>query len=453
MKPTEIQDFPVAKIFIYKGEYYLYDTYTNHILKVSKEHYAELKELQTVGCSEYLTNGKNGRFKDDIKLLMDKGMLRYNFIDKIEHPLIPYVSLLADKCLTEIIFQVTQNCNFNCRYCTFAVDNGFEHVHNENNMTWETAQKALDYFYMHSCNSYDVAIYFYGGEPLLNFGLIEKIVDYAETLFETKAVSFNMTTNASVMNESMIHFFIKHKFRIAISFDGNKEIQDKHRKFGITGKGTYDTVFENIKRIKEINKNYFEEAISFMPVVFDDENYSEVQDFFASVGIKKVNPLNVNLRGIDYREKMTFDKGKMVTDEKNNLAGINEPTERYGECYSDKKQICGSWHHSGPCVAGVNRLFADCRGVFFPCEKACEFKELSIGNISTGINEEKIEEFLNIGKLTENECKSCWAMRFCNLCVDQCCDFESEALSHYAKNIFCNAQKKRILDFLKNSVD
>jgi len=55
---------------------------------------------------------------------------------------------------------------------------------------------------------------------------------------------------------------------------------------------------------------------------------------------------------------------------------------------------------------------SDVNGVFYPCEKMVLHDDLSIGNIKDGLKKEKIIEFMNIGQLTEFNCKHCWAMRF-----------------------------------------
>ena len=38
-------DVPVMKIFMNHGKFYLYDTYTNRLFEVTKDHYIELNKL------------------------------------------------------------------------------------------------------------------------------------------------------------------------------------------------------------------------------------------------------------------------------------------------------------------------------------------------------------------------------------------------------------------------
>ena len=66
-----------------------------------------------------------------------------------------------------------------------------------------------------------------------------------------KKLTFNITTNGTMLNDEMIYFFQDHDVSLMISLDGPKEINDKNRVFA-NGKGTFDTVAKQISRIREI---------------------------------------------------------------------------------------------------------------------------------------------------------------------------------------------------------
>lgn len=58
-----------------------------------------------------------------------------------------------------------------------------------------------------------------------------------------------------------------------------------------------------------------------------------------------------------------------------------------------------------------------------------------------------------MGKLTENECKKCWILRFCKMCINHCTDVLSGEMSRTKKQIFCNSQKKSVELFLKKCIE
>lgn len=62
--------------------------------------------------------------------------------------------------------------------------------------------------------------------------------------------------------------------------------------------------------------------------------------------------------------------------------------------------------------------------------------------IKSGIITQKVLNLLNTGKLTEKECKNCWALNLCNICA---ADFgEGNELSAQKKLQKCSFAKKEV---------
>ncbi|MEL7658260.1 MAG: radical SAM protein, partial [Bacillota bacterium] len=92
---------------------------------------------------------------------------------------------------------------------------------------------------------------------------------YAEERFFGKEVSFNITTNGTLLTSEMVQFFQDHEVNLMISLDGPKEINDKNRVFA-NGRGTFDAVMKQIEMIKQVAPDYAKRlAIS---MVMDPEN-------------------------------------------------------------------------------------------------------------------------------------------------------------------------------------
>jgi uncharacterized protein len=75
----------------------------------------------------------------------------------------------------------------------------------------------------------DLTIGFYGGEPLLNFETIKRIVSYAKELYQNWSLTFTMTTNATLLDQQMIDYIIEKDFLIYVSLDGPRENHDSKR--------------------------------------------------------------------------------------------------------------------------------------------------------------------------------------------------------------------------------
>ena len=199
--------------------------------------------------------------------------------------------------------------------------------------------------------------------------------------------------------------------------------------------------------------------IMFLPVVFADEDKKTVLDFFVSNNIdqSRVLFLNANTSGIDYSHGVL--QTEVVRDGIINASwaeydNINEQEfDSFCEKYSDKRTVGKSWHHAGTCIPGCFKLFVNTNGLFYPCENAPECADTCIGNVYDGIDIERAIALLNIGTLTKEECKNCWAVRFCAMCALYCVDEEKSCISREIKNLNCVAYKKHALKLLKKYLD
>lgn len=445
------EDRPIVKIFMIHNKYFLYDTYSNYLFNITRKHYLEIAKLLSMGMQEYKKREKSTKEYRDIEMLLNKGLLKENFVEQIEHPETVFVEDLLQRSINDMSLQVTRSCNFNCRYCLYTNEHGFERNHEDRNMTWDVAKSGIDFLYEHSCDSELIRISFYGGEPLLNFNLISKVVCYANSIFFSKKVEYSITINGSLLSDEIIDFFIKNNFMVAISFDGPEKIQNLHRKFGHSGTGTFDVVFNNIKTIRSKNREYFESNVSFIAVLFDDEDEQEVLRFFrqSDISTKKVLLQKAGLGGIDYI--LSYNNSEL---QKNNIGQVSGSLmQMFQAIYANKSKIPLKWHHGGPCVPAVKRLFVDVDGVLYPCEKIVEHKCLAIGSLANGFETEKIKQMLNIGKISEKECKRCWAFRFCDICVANCNDISQERISSDQKKLACDNVRKKTLQSMKQYIE
>ncbi|AUM96123.1 TPA: Cys-rich peptide radical SAM maturase CcpM [Clostridium botulinum] len=416
-------------LFKTRGGNYAYDVNTNSFLKISKYTYELL-------CKNMNSDSKEKQFEviEDIK---KEGFLSSNTIEEMVHPMSEVLSNYLDSSLSMLILQVTQQCNFRCKYCTYS---GLDEnrTHSNKDMGLDIAKKAIDFYIKHSRDCKYLNIGFYGGEPLLKFDFVKECVNYAKEKGEGKTVEFNMTTNGTLFNEERLKFLSENNFRIMISLDGPKEIHDKNRTF-LNGEGTFDKIMKNIEMIKSKYPKFLDENIDFNAVIDGKSdvvctnkffiNYDTVKDLkvrtsFVSDTYKKIEQFTVeeeNMIKIGYErfKVLLWKLGKL--DEKHVSKLFQDNFNNVKNLLHDKKSIYKKLnkrgHHGGPCIPGVTRLFVTVDGKFFPCEKVNEkSKVMQIGNISDGFDIEKIRNLMNVGKLTENKCKKCWAFRYCFLC-------------------------------------
>lgn len=445
--------FPVIKCFISGGKYYYYDYLGNNIYRVSKAHYRELETLSRVGFDEYRDSNRGTPEYDDICRLIRARRINGETLTAAEHFHADDFYEICDRCVGKLQLQVTRNCNFNCRYCVFTRQSGIGRSHEAVNMTWDTARAAVDFLYEHSEDSEEIHISFYGGEPFMNFDVIEKTVEYARSRFLYKRVNFSTITNGSIMTPHIIDFLAENDFVLIISFDGDEEVQNRHRSFMKNGADSYDIVIRNIKMIKDRNAEFFRWNVKFNAVKFADEDAERVYGYFSEEFGKPrelVNIINADLHGIDYDHSIyntPYRAGEYVYDDP------ERELESFRGVYGDKRLLDEKWHYGANCIPGAQHLLVGVYGDFYPCEKVPEAEDAKVGNIRGGFDFDSVRKLLNIHEVSLDDCKKCWAVRFCKTCVCHSLDPVTGKLSLDVKRENCGDTKKEALDMLKKTAE
>jgi len=149
-------------------------------------------------------------------------------------------------------------------------------------MPFETAKKAIDYYFslfeesLELNPNRDASIGFYGGEPLLEFDLIKRCIEYTKQNYSRFEPQFNMTTNGTLLTRERADYLMENKVSIAVSLDGPKEEHDRKRVYA-NGEGTFDDVMRNVSYL--ISKGY--DKIHALPVYDWKTDILKVNDFFS----------------------------------------------------------------------------------------------------------------------------------------------------------------------------
>jgi len=424
---SEKVDVIVFRPFSTPGGNYVYDRETNSILSLSEQEYESFVRLYH--------NEQNEHDFDVLKGFQAKGYCKSSVLEEIRHPQDTVISFHLENRIEKITLQVTQNCNLNCSYCSYG-EMYKNRPHANRVMTFETMQKSVDFLMQHSTNTPEVNIGFYGGEPLLGFENIKKLIAYVEQKYPYKKRTYSMTTNGTIFNDEIIHFLSEKEFSIVISLDGPKELHDMNRVFD-NGQGSFDKIMENLLFIKNQHPTFFEK-ISFNTVVAPGSDFRCVDDFFNASEIIEDNVLNMTIVSDLYAERQAsydelysvnygiqrtkmllaalgyIDKDKMSKLFRTDMAILSRTYETLGKMSSLSKIS----HPGGPCLPGVKRPMVDVHGNIFPCERVSEESDaMRIGHIDTGFDIDKVKAILNIGNLTPDECKQCWNFIHCNMCA------------------------------------
>lgn len=422
---------PFIKLFNTIDKFYFFDVNTTSIIKINEQVYNYLESTLTNNV-EYDVHLDN-----QLNTLKSRGFLKPNDPNvKIAHNALPLVDEMVKGNVRQLILQVTQNCNLRCKYCVYS-GSYMNRVHTNKRMSFDVAKRAIDFYYKHNWNKNLASIGFYGGEPLLEMKLIKQIVEYCKDLFAGKMINFNMTTNATLLNDDIIKYLYDNNFIVTISLDGPQQVHDGSRVFADNETGTFDSIMKNLERVNEMYPKFMEN-ISFNAVLDTSNDFKCSSDFFSYEFMKNALVTATTLNDNNNKDEISYTEGfdinyryetfkcylkgvgKYKGEKISKLAmqQLNSLKVDVHEKISTPYFRTNSCHPSGPCIGGVLRLFVNVDGEFYPCERVSESCEaFKIGSLDDGFKTDKIKDLLNIGSLTPEQCKNCWAIYFCTGCA------------------------------------
>lgn len=448
----------IIKTFSTPGGNYVYDRETNALLSVNDKEFAACQRVEAGTDTE-----------DDQTLLQrykDQGYFKESRLTKIEHPATPYLRHQLENNINQLTIQVCRTCNLRCAYCSYGGNYHHQRTHSNETMPLDMMKKCADFLMTRSHSIEEVFIGLYGGESLLAFGNIKKLVTYIKETYKGRKVTYSVTTNGTIFNDDILQFMQDNNFNVGISFDGPKELHDKNRKYA-SGKGSYDDIMANMTMIKEKYPEFFK-RIRFITTVAPGVDFACINEFYTAEDILAENGASansVNTMGaktaVEYDDKyiiaykyqlmkcLLAEMGLYSKGKTSRLFADSMYDLKRTYAYLGNIKLKSKSHPAGPCIPGVTRPFVDVHGNILPCERVGEMTDaLKIGHIDTGFDLEKATAILNIGKTTAEACISCWNFSHCNLCAGHS-DNGQGKLSATTRLSHCEGLKNNTLQIFK----
>lgn len=358
------------------------------------------------------------------------------------------IKIDTDK-ITMFTIEMTQQCNLRCTYCCYSGNYRDRRPHNAKEISFDTLQKTLEYIKWHyDKDAEEITVCFYGGEALLAKKKVEWMISELLSIFKDK-VRFSFSTNGLLLIEEVIDRLvnIQNTF-VNVTIDGNKYMHDKHRRT-VSGNGSYDIIIRNLRLFRAKYPEFYEERVRFLSTVYswnDVLKLAEVWNDEPSIA----NHYPVHISHII----PNFDDASQNYDTwevKNNF--YKQAFEEYKRghkgilygCFQKLIDIVDNRNYLKlpselniqTCYQGLFSTFINVDGDLYACEKFCG--TLNIGNVRQGIDENKAFSLLQ--QFTERKnhlCSSCWAQRFCRMCmtslnytedeIKEMCDMERDTI-------------------------
>jgi len=437
---------------------YVYDTITNKIFKVDGLVYDILDDFFVLSREKIIQKHSKKQtvteVQSAIKRISDKiekdGLFFPKSPIKMKLPLgkEEFFSLY-DGDLEDLILNVTDQCNMRCKYCSFSGSYFYERDHQDNSMTFQMARKVADFFRNHSRRRKKVYYTFYGGEPLLNYPVIKKVVNYVKTTEREREFLFGLTTNGIMLKDGLTDFLIENKFSLTVSLNGPQQVHDRYR-ISLNGGPTFEAIIQNLRKIRDKDEEYYNQKVAFNVTICPPYDLVGVMEFFQNYDLVKGHSVRANF--VEPNDTSFFDqfeeedldlsggwdKLKALYIEKitqgNRTNGFVSSFFEKGMMRLHKRPMVnldGEIHLTGMCNPGVRRLLVSPEGKFHVCEKLGYL--FRIGDVESGFDYKRIGSLLNrFISISQKDCAECWAMRLCSACF-----------FHAKKNNQLNKQRKR----------
>ncbi len=340
---------------------------------------------------------------------------------------------------------VSHDCNMRCRYC-FA--DGGDYNRSRKLMDLETGKKALDFLFEKSGKIHNLEVDMFGGEPLLNFGMIRELVAYGrqrEREFD-KRIAFTITTNGALLDDGSIDFINAEFSNVVLSIDGRREVNDKMRTFE-DGSGTYDTILPKFKRLVERRG----EGEYYVRGTFTRANLDFTSDVLA-LADAGFDQISVEPVVLDERDELSIRREDLprIYAEYDKLARELIKRNRAGRSINFFHFMIDL--DGGPCVykrckgcgSGSEYVAVTPDGDIYPCHQFVEFTPMKMGSVYDNTFDRDMQKQFAGHNITSNgTCRDCWAKYFCGGgCAANNHKYNGTISEPYA--ITCELERKRV---------
>lgn len=314
-----------------------------------------------------------------------------------------------------LCLHVAHTCNLNCSYC-FASQGKF---HGERAlMPFEVGRRALDFLMENSGSRRNLEVDFFGGEPLMNWDVVKRLVAYARSVEKEKGKNFRftLTTNGMLIDEDVIQFANREMHNVVLSLDGRREVHDRFR-VDYQGQGSFDQIVPKFQKLVQArgNRNYY------MRGTFTHWNPDFLQDIEAmlDLGFTELSMEPVVCAPEDPAALTEEDKG-IVMEQYEKLAQKMLERKKAGKPFTFYHYMIDL--ESGPCIykrisgcgSGTEYMAVTPWGDLYPCHQFVGEERFRLGSVFEGVANPGVqEEFRRCNVYARPDCADCWAKLYC----------------------------------------
>ena len=400
---------------VYSGSVHVVDDLAYDVISMYEGHSADeivAAMLEKYSGQSEVTEAEIREVLESVEDLKTKGKLFAP--DAYEHLAFDFKE--RNTVIKALCLHVAHTCNLTCEYC-FASQGKYQGERAL--MSFEVGKQALDFLIAHSGSRRNLEVDFFGGEPLMNWDVVKRLVAYGreQEKLHNKKFRFTLTTNGMLIDDDVIEFANKEMHNVVLSLDGRKEVHDRLRKTA-SGKGSYDIIVPKFQKLVESRggKGYYVRG------TFTHNNVEFTKDLLhmADLGFTELSMEPV-VCGPDEPYALTEEDKPILFEQYELLAKEMIRRKKAGNGFTFYHYMIDL--KAGPCVykrisgcsSGTEYLAVTPWGELFPCHQFVGDPKYSMGDVWQGVTNTALrDEFKQCNAYARPGCRDCWARMYCS---------------------------------------
>ena len=336
---------------------------------------------------------------------------------------------------------LTHDCTLRCRYC-YA---GRKYAHA---MSRETAERGMDIGLAEAARTgRGVDLSFFGGEPLLEWELLQHCHDYLKQRAAAQGVRvrFGITTNGTLLTRERLEWLAERDFLVGLSIDGSPAMHNRNRCYA-DGLGSHAEVAAALELMQQFpalrskiicvvnpaNHHLLVEGVQWLHAHHRGTiglNF----DFWSEWSDTQFESLQARLELLQQAILESYRSGspmRVANFEDKMRSALRPPDTPCTQCRIGEQEIA---------------ISVD--GNFFPCSRLVgegDNPELTFGHVNTGIDRAKQQLIIAQRGNATPECKVCALRHRCmNSCG--CSNYAGSGYFNRVSPFLCNLEQTLIL--------
>ena len=359
-----------------------------------------------------------------------------------------------------LVLSLTERCNLRCTYCYYKVS----HEARSLVMSGEIMEAAIRLAFERTIalRQTFLNITFFGGEPLLCMDLVRRGVDFAKSIVAGRfgdefvvgartdeksppkfRLRFAVNTNGTLLDDSIIEYLKREKFRIYLSLDGPESHHDICRR-QVGGAGSFKLIESHIPALRKLD--------TVVLSVVTRENMRSLSDAVRWIQAQGFRNMTA---AVDFDGKWTGEEFDVLAREYTELAKLwldfkRKKIQFYLGTIQDKLKfrLTGQRHRTSTCHVAEGIVACATNGNLFPCTRFISSKPDApyiMGNVydepAKIFGGEVARDILDFFGRDKEDCVGC-AIRFrCHAHECACTSFYSTGSVHDVSPEVCTHER------------